>query len=302
MIKLNINENIDNLLYSNVDLTTELVREYPSLQGLVGGFYAKLSGFNEEICKAFSNQYELLKDTKNDLTFILSVSQKVDSIFGFFASDRKVTGSGDPFGIRRMALSIINLLINKKINLNLSTIFENLKVIYKNQNIKIKFDKTKILEFLNKRFEILLLEKGYESNVVKSCLEKEDFNPSILFIKINRFTEFLISKEGKEFIKSYKRMDSIINEKEFEIKIDQKLFQKTEEERLYSDTLSINENYKKNSEVLNKKLFYNLSKSINNFLDNVMVNAPEINIKSNRVSLLSNCKKTVNYFFNFSAL
>ena len=229
-------------------------------------------------------------------------SQKVDSIFGFFASDRKVTGSGDPFGIRRMALSVINLLINKKINLNLSTIFENLKVIYKNQNIKIKFDKTKILEFLNKRFEILLLEKGYESNVVKSCLEKEDFNPSILFIKINRFTEFLISKEGKEFIKSYKRMDSIINEKEFEIKIDQKLFQKIEEERLYSDTLSINEDFKKNSEVLNKKLFYNLSKSINNFLDNVMVNAPEINIKSNRVSLLSNCKKTVNYFFNFSAL
>ena len=102
----------------------------------------------------------------------------------FLRQIEKVSGSGDPFGIRRMALSIINLLINKKINLNLSTIFENLKVIYKNQNIKIKFDKTKILEFLNKRFEILLLEKGYESNVVKSCLEKENFNPSILLLKL----------------------------------------------------------------------------------------------------------------------
>ena len=97
-------------------------------------------------------------------------------------------------------------------------------------------------------------------------------------------------------------MDSIINEIEIEIKIDQKLFQKIEEEKLYLDTLSIDFDYKKNSDILNKKSFYNLSKSINNFLDNVMVNSPEKNIKSNRVSLLSNCKKIVNYFFNFSAL
>ena len=81
----------------------------------MGGFYAKLSGLSKEICDAFSSQYELSDQTsKNDLTFVLSISQKIDSVFGFFASDRKVSGSGDPFGIRRMALSIINLLICKK--------------------------------------------------------------------------------------------------------------------------------------------------------------------------------------------
>ena len=115
LLKIDISKNSNTLLYSNADLTTELVREYPSLQGLVGGFYAKLSGLSKEICDAFSSQYELSDQTSNnDLTFVLSISQKIDSVFGFFASDRKVSGSGDPFGIRRMALSIINLLICKK--------------------------------------------------------------------------------------------------------------------------------------------------------------------------------------------
>ena len=115
LLKLDIRENINNLLYSNVDLTTELVREYPSLQGQVGGFYARLFGINEKCCNAFSTQYEFSKkNIEDDLSFILSLSQKVDSLFGFFASDRKVSGSGDPFGVRRMALSIINMLIEKK--------------------------------------------------------------------------------------------------------------------------------------------------------------------------------------------
>ena len=303
LVKLDINKHIDFLAYSNVDLATELVREYPSLQGLVGGFYAKISGFNKEICDAFSSQYEISPDAvKNELALVLSISQKIDSIFGFFALDRKVSGSGDPFGIRRIVLSIIDLLIKREIKLNLSPIFEKLIDIYKEQNIQIKFSKYKVIEFLNKRFEILMLEKDYELNVIKSCLEKDDFNPSAAFAKIKRFKEFLISKEGEEFIKSYKRLESIINNKETKTNVNKKLFQKVEEENLYSNTLCLVEDYKKNSEFLNKKSFINLSKSINDFLDNVMVNAPETKIKSNRISLLSDCKRTVNNFFNFAAL
>ena len=66
--------------------------------------------------------------------------------------------------------------------------------------------------------------------------------------------------------------------------------------------MSLKEDYKKNSEILNKKSFYDLSKSINNFLDNVMVNTPEEKIKYNRISLLNDCKKIINNFFNFSKL
>ena len=67
----------------------------------------------------------------------MSLSQKVDSLFGFFASDRKVSGSGDPFGVRRMALSIINILIDKKKSLSFSFIFEVLVEIYKIKILKL---------------------------------------------------------------------------------------------------------------------------------------------------------------------
>ena len=76
-------------------------------------------------------------------------------MFLVFASNRKVTGSGDPFGIRRIVLSLINLLIHK-VNLGFSDIFKVLIEIYENQRIQIKFDKSKVIEFLNKRIEILL--------------------------------------------------------------------------------------------------------------------------------------------------
>ena len=303
LLKLDIRENINNLLYSNVDLTTELVREYPSLQGQVGGFYARLFGINEKCCNAFSTQYEFSKkNIEDDLSFILSLSQKVDSLFGFFASDRKVSGSGDPFGVRRMALSIINMLIEKKKSLSFSFIFEVLVEIYQSQNIEIKFNKLKVIEFLNKRFEILLTERGYEINTVKSCIKKEEFDPSDTFANIERLKEFLISTEGNEFIKSYKRLESIINQQEIDIKIETKLFQKNEEEILYKDMLSLKKDYLKNSEVLNKQSFYDLSKSINNFLDNVIVNSSDEKIKCNRVSLLKDCEKIINNFFKFSEL
>ena len=303
LLKLKISQNTNNLIYSNVDLTTELVREYPSLQGQVGGFYARLFGINEESCNAFSTQYEFSnKNIENDLSFVLSLSQKIDSLFGFFASDRKVSGSGDPFGVRRMALSLINMLLHKKISFSFSFVFGILVKIYKNQNIKINFDKYKVIEFLNKRFEILLLERGFEVNLVKSCIKNEDFDPSTSFTKILRFKEFLISKEGNEFIKSYKRLESIVKEKEIDVRIEKKLFQKVEEERLYKNILSIEEDYNRSSEIVNKKSFYNLSISINNFLDNVMVNTPEEKIKCNRISLLRDCKRIINNFFNFSEL
>ena len=274
IIDLDISNKIDKLKFSNVDLTTELVREYPSLQGYVGGFYAKLNGFDEEVCDAFSSQYEFSSNTiKNELAFVLSVSQKIDSVFGFFASNRKVTGSGDPFGIRRIVLSLINLLIHKEVNLGFSDIFKVLIEIYENQRIQIKFDKSKVIEFLNKRIEILLSERGYDVNLIKSCFLKDDFNPSIIFSNIKRINFFLNSKEGKEFIKSYKRLESIIWQEKIEKKIDEKIFKKIEEKRLFLSTVDLKKDYEKNTELLNKKSFYDLSKNINEFLDNVMVNS-----------------------------
>ena len=90
-IKLNfkINSFKSELIYSNFDLTTDIVKEYPTLQGLAGGFYSKIFKFNESVSEAFSNQYKSIFTKVNTLSIILSVAQKVDSIFGFFHLKKK---------------------------------------------------------------------------------------------------------------------------------------------------------------------------------------------------------------------
>ena len=90
-LDLNIEKFKKDLIYSNFDLTTEIVKEYPSLQGLAGGFYAKLNGFSDEIVKAFSNQYKIsYVGHKIDLSVALSISQKVDSVFGFLLPKKNI--------------------------------------------------------------------------------------------------------------------------------------------------------------------------------------------------------------------
>ena len=85
-------------------------------------------------------------------------------------------------------------------------------------------------------------------------------------------------------------------------KLMKRFLKKIEEKRLFLSTVDLKKDYEKNTELLNKKSFYDLSKNINEFLDNVMVNSPDTKIKNNRISLLKHCKEIVDNFFNFSAL
>ena len=89
--------------------------------------------------------------------------------------------------------------------------------------------------------------------------------------------------------------------KKLKKKIDEKIFKKIEEKRLFLSTVDLKKDYEKNR-TFKQKSFYDLSKNINEFLDNVMVNSPDTKIKNNRISLLKHCKEIVDNFFNFSAL
>ena len=147
----NIEKFKEHLIYSNFDLTTEIVKEYPTLQGKAGAFYSESFDFNFEICRAFSEQYKVILKKKNvDLSVILSISQKLDSIFAFFSSKKKVTGSGDPFGIRRMVISIIRILVDNNFSLDLVLLLKKCQQIYNNQGINFINDVSTIKDFFDK--------------------------------------------------------------------------------------------------------------------------------------------------------
>ena len=106
-----------------VDLMSDLVGEFPELQGIVGGHFAKFQGFDKEVCLAVSEQYlpngMESKLPKKMYSVALSLSDKLDSLVGFFGINLKPTSSKDPYAIRRMAISLVRLIVENEIKIKL---------------------------------------------------------------------------------------------------------------------------------------------------------------------------------------
>ena len=291
------------LIYSNIDLTSEVVKEYPSLQGQAGGFYAKKFGFPKDIQNAFSEQYKISIFKKEvNLTIILSLAQKVDSIYSFFSSKKKISGSGDPFGIRRISISIIRILTENKLELDLLEIFNSCQKLNQEQKIQSYSDLGLIINFLNKRLEVFFHDEGYKPNVIKSCLNPKSFNPYFILSKIASLTKFLTTETGKKFMKTFKRLNSIVDNTENNHDLDVTLLKKSEEIELFESIKSFNNKKGNNSPKIDEVCYEKISCAINNFLDNIMVNAEEKVLRINRKLLLSECKIVLCSFFNFSTL
>jgi len=108
---------------------------------------------------------------------------------------------------------------------------------------------------------------------------------------------FLKTRIGEDFFKSYKRLNSILKEDEISMNIDKTLFEKKDEAKLYSDVIILNKHFNEKKDNINNNFFANISNSINNFLDNVIVNSEDQKVRNNRIALLTECKRTINLFF-----
>ena len=293
------------LIYGNTDLTTDLVKEFPSLQGKVGGFLASFENFPKTVSQAFSDQYEyeFYESYDNFLTFVLSISQKFDSILGYFVTKESVTGAGDPFGIRRSTLSIIKICIDKKINLNFSKLFDFHKNLYLDQNINLKINFSFLFNFFQKRIVNLFKEMGFRNDVILASIDK-DFDPYAIFKRAEKMTELYNSRDGKNFLKAFKRLNSL-NEDVGNKSVEISLLKKEEEKKFYNllDYIKKNINESKHDFIFgNFNYLCQLSKTINIFFDNVIVNDDNLKIRQNRKILINKLHQILNDNYRFSLL
>ena len=293
------------LIYANTDLTTDLVKEFPTLQGKVGGFLAYFENFPKTVSQAFSDQYEyeFYESYDNFLTFILSISQKFDSILGYFVTKESVTGAGDPFGIRRSTLSIIKICIDKKINLNFSKLFDFHKNLYLDQNINLKINFSFLFNFFQKRIVNLFKEMGFRNDVILASVDK-DFDPYAIFKRAEKMTKLYNSRDGKNFLKAFKRLNSL-NEDVGNESVEISLLKKEEEKKFYNllDYIKKNIEESKHDFIFgNFNYLCQLSKTINIFFDNVIVNDDNLKIRQNRKILINKLHKILNDNYRFSLL
>ncbi len=294
---------------SKADLMTSTVIEFPSLQGKIGGILSKREGYPEEISLAIYEQYypETLegKLPSNDLSVILNLSDKVETIVSLISVGEIPTGSQDPYGLRRLGNGLIEILVEKKLDCDLDLIFTKGFQLLNSP----KFQLNEILEilrnFVKERISYIFERKNISSDTIKAVLEVRHFNPYDAFQRAKAIEEYRKEKEFINFILSYKRLKNIIKDYNyFEIKPE--LFKEKEEPKLFEDFLQIKEeflqNYNHKNYLSALKVMTCLAPSLEEFFEKVFILTEEMDLRKNRIALLQGIYKEFLKIAQFSHL
>jgi glycyl-tRNA synthetase beta chain len=300
---------------SKSDLSSDLVGEYPELQGVMGKYFALSQGFEEDVANSISEHYlpSGLTSTlpKKPFSYSISIVDKIDSLVGFFLINEKPTSSKDPFALRRAAIGILRIIIENKLAIKLRDLISYSIRLYEEQGVKIENDKTEIevLDFLKERMRNILKLKNIKADIIEASISSHSGDNYLDLYKKNLLMNKYISKEiGINIVSSYKRASNIAAKAEKGItgSPDAVLFRTEEEKKLYGKINEIRKAFTvKESNKDYENLLIQLSETkqfTDNFFDNVVVNDENKDIKNNRLQLLKMYCNTFDNFINFSKL
>jgi len=282
------------------DLLTEMVGEFPELQGVMGRYYALNQGYDKSVCDAISEHYlpnsPQDKVPTNHLSYILSLADKLDNLVCFWSIGEKPTGSKDPYALRRSGNGIIRNIIVNNLDLNFDHLIEELFI---ETNICNQGDarslSSDLVEFLVDRFRTFLSDQQIDIQITNAIIAADKTsNFYRINSKIKMINDFVQTTEGKELFRSLNRIKNIIDGDYLDTKFEDisvNLFQKEEENNLYTGIQKLTKQNIKSDDINEAKNFlYQLSiltPEINNFFDNVVVNHEDEKIKTNRINLLA---------------
>ncbi|MFO7815769.1 MAG: glycine--tRNA ligase subunit beta [Halanaerobiales bacterium] len=315
-LKLDLNEvQIENIKsaskYAKIDLVSRVVREFPELQGIMGSVYTKKQGMNDEIALAIRDHYlpdsadSKLPGTK--LGKVVSLSDKIDTLTGFFGINLIPTGSQDPYGLRRAATGIVRLIEDLNYEVEVENLFKDSLEVFKNSEQELKLDPeeliSKIHEFMLDRVQYIFKEKGYDFDIIRTVLYGLPLTIPLVKKAVSLLDEVKYKNSFQEFLTAFNRVDSIIKEKQ-EKEINSDLFEKEEERVLYNEYKEIKDEVNR---YINKKELKNAYHSlikiidpIHDFFEEVRVMAEDQDVKENRLALLKQIQLLMKSLGDFS--
>ncbi len=301
------------------DLTSELVGEFPELQGLMGGYFSAYQGFDKDISLALTEQYLPIglnsKVPKKPFSVALSTTDKIDTMVGFFGINEKPTSSKDPFALRRTALGIIRTLIENKKDLKINDLLIYSSSLFQDQGFKFinKNLQKELNDFLKDRFKYYLKEKEIRYDIVEATVSSLSFNKLFSSYEKARCLNKIINNQvGIDITSSFKRASNILeNEMKnnkieinnttdpgiFKSDFEKNLYKKINEIKKYYSSIDKDENYEKSLSIL-----ADARKEVFEFFDNVKVNEENETLRKNRLELINMLCKTFQNFINFQLL
>ena len=186
---------------AKADLASQMVGEFPELQGIMGGYYARTFGLDGEIADAVRDHYKPQGPSDAvptaPVSIAVALADKLDTLVGFFAIDEKPTGSKDPYALRRAALGVIRIILENNLRLSLA-----------------KFGKDDLIAFFADRLKVTLRDQGKRHDLVDAVFALGDDDLARIVARVEALDGFLKTDDGKTLMAGYKRASNILRAEE----------------------------------------------------------------------------------------
>ena len=298
--QIDIDDTVRAAILSKADLASSLVGEYPELQGIAGTYYARLNDEPEAVAASLEEQYlpkfsgDVLPQTP--IGICLALADRLDTLVGIFAIDQAPTGSKDPFSLRRSAIGILRILIEKQLPINLVALVEQAIKGYSTAEgskiAKMGDTFTQVMAFLNSRYRAMYTEQGVSVDTIQAVQAINPHMPLDFDQRIRAVQTFSNLPQASMLADSNKRVANILAKSEVDVAntVDESLLTEPAEQNLYASVkqaqtvvqpLLEQADY---TQVL--QTLASLDEPLTQFFDNVMVNSEDIALKANRLALL----------------
>jgi glycyl-tRNA synthetase beta chain len=288
------------------DLLTEVVGEFPELQGLMGKYYAEEQDEDEAVAHAIEDHYKPKGPDdlvpSDPVAITVALADKIDTLVGFWAIDEKPTGSKDPYALRRAALGVIRIILDDKLRLPLVPIF----AIHRSEF-------GDLLAFFADRLKVQLRDQGARHDLVDAVFALEGQDDLLLIVRrVEALGKFLDTEDGRNLLAGFKRAANIIrieekkDSRQYTGAPDAKLYSQAEEKALAAaiDTAKAEATgaVEKEDFEAAMRAMAKLRPSVDAFFDKVTVNVEDKRLRENRLKLLNEIRAATRAVADFSRI
>lgn len=296
--KLNVNQEYTKRAAQlcKADLLTSMVYEFPELQGIMGQYYALHDGENKETALAIAEHYKprFAQDSlpESIIGTIIALADRIDSLVGFFGIGNIPTGEKDPFALRRQALAVMRILIEKNINLNLRELITHAR---ENYTAKINDPTNSLMDFCYERLKAWCLGNGTQAKTFEAVAYNAPDSPLDFYRRLDAVTQFQKLPAAASLAAANKRVHNLISKNlvlttSNKVELNQALLNTAEEKALFEAIqdreATIIPLLQQANYVAVLQALATLQMTVDNFFDHVMVMVDDINVRNNRLCLL----------------
>lgn len=285
------------------DLTTGMVGEFPELQGVMGRYYALEDGEDKEVADAIRDHYKPLGPHDEvptaPLSIAVALADKLDTLVGFFAIGEKPTGSGDPYALRRAALGVIRIALERGVRISL-----------RRASKKIDYS---LLGFFAERLKVTLREKGVRHDLIDAVFSLGHEDDLVRLVqRVEALQKFLKTDDGANLLVGYRRAANILkieekkDKRQYRAAPNAKALKQAEEKALASALAATQKEaiaaLQKEDFAAAMRALAKLRAPVDRFFDKVTVNVDDKALRENRLKLLSQIVETAHRVADFSKI